>query len=435
MFRKVAPRLIVLAAVSGCALYSEVSISPLMLTPTSIERGADIESSIRRNDYLRAIELAANNPRSRDVADHAAVGSAMLAAGRYDDARGRLRAAMEMRPFHKQSAQIAWDLSQVEYLSNNYAVSLEWALIAQSNGLAIKKWHIDYLQALAQVPVYRFSGLPSAHLPLRFGRPDVPRIDARVNRDKNVQAVVDTGAVLSIVSDRFAQSLNLQPFANVDGQFFGLLGEPIPVRFGVLDSVELGEIVVHNVPVAIMADEKLRFFVTDEGKKEFNMDFLLGVNFLKEFRIKFDFDRHRLEMTKLTDRDRRPAPDQNIFFEGFRPHVRGTINRRGWYLFVLDTGSEVTFLNETHISKLPLNQIAPLVHGATLQGLGGAKKRGSKVEDVELGFDRWAGKFKTLPMYAADEKERSAGIIGENYLKHFNVVLDFGRMRLDLERR
>jgi hypothetical protein len=61
-------------------------------------------------------------------------------------------------------------------------------------------------------------------------------------------------------------------------------------------------------------------------------------------------------------------------------------------------------------------------------------KRGAKIEDVEIGVDRWSGKFKTIPMYSAEEKE-SVGIIGQNFLKNFDVVIDFGRMRVDLTRR
>lgn len=441
MWRRTLSGLFLLAALSGCALYSEVSIQPLLLTPTAIERGADINASMRRADFMRAIELASlmQTRTRRNPNDLGAVGSAMLAAGRYSDARDHLRAALDLNPIRGTYAEIAWDLSQLEYLTNNFEGSLEWAHIARDNGLQIRKWHLDYLQALVKVPVYRFAGLPRADLPMRFGRPDVPRIDVRVNRSKPVQAVIDTGAVLSIMSERFASSLPIAPLGKVEGVFYGLLGEPIPVRFGIVEELEIGDIVVQNVPVAIMPDAKLRFFVKGENdttqKTEFNMDLLLGVHLLKEFRIGMNFDRHRVELTKLTESDRRPAADQNVFFHGFRPHVRGTVNKRGWYLFILDTGSEVTFLNELHIANLPIQQLAPRAHNAMLQGLGGAQKRGAKIEDVEIGLDRWAGFFKTLPMYESTDKEHAVGIIGENYLKHFNYVLDFGRMRLDLTRR
>jgi len=107
------------------------------------------------------------------------------------------------------------------------------------------------------------------------------------------------------------------------------------------------------------------------------------------------------------------------------------INRKGWFVFVLDTGSEVTFLNSAQIGSLPI-QLFTKVHNATLQGLGGAKKHGDKVDDVEIGIDRWAGTFRTIPMYDAGSPEHTSGIIGENYLKNFIVTIDFGRMRLDL---
>jgi len=120
--------------------------------------------------------------------------------------------------------------------------------------------------------------------------------------------------------------------------------------------------------------------------------------------------------------------------QGFRPFVRGLVNRRGWFVFILDTGSEVTFINEQQMASLPITQLTPKGHSATLQGLGGSKKRGEKLDNVEIGMDRWAGTFNTVPMYVSDEKEHAAGILGENFLKNFRVILDFGRMRVDLIR-
>jgi hypothetical protein len=38
-------------------------------------------------------------------------------------------------------------------------------------------------------------------------------------------------------------------------------------------------------------------------------------------------------------------------------------------------------------------------------------------------------------MYASEDKDQAVGIIGQNFLKNFNVVIDFGRMRVDLKRR
>jgi tetratricopeptide (TPR) repeat protein len=434
MFRKAVPVLVAFL-LGGCALYNEVDVTPLTLLPANIDRGTDMQQMLRKADYLRAIEQAAviDARERRTAADLGALGSAYLAAGRYKDARGRLRAALDLDPFRTAYAQIAWDLSQVEYLSNNFESSLDWALIAQERGLNIRQWHIDYLRALSTIPVYRFSGEASDSLRFKFGRPDVPRISVRLNRDHEVEAIIDSGAVVSIVSQRLAEKLGVKSLGAFEGTFYGLLGEPIAVKFAMVDRLELGSVVVEHVPVAIMPDEKMRFLISKRDGTQFNMDFLLGSNLLKEFRLELDFDRNRATFTRLTEKDRQPAADQNLFFDGFRPHVRGAVNRRAWFMFVLDTGSEVTFLNQS-ASRLPV-QIFGGAHTAMLQGLGGSMKRGAKLENVEIGIDDWGGKFKTLPMYTATERDQAIGIIGQNFFKNFNVVIDFGRMRVDLKRR
>jgi hypothetical protein len=435
MFRKAVPVLI-LILLGGCALYSEVDVTPLVLLPTNIERGSDVQQMLRKSDYLRAIEMAAviDSRERPNATDLGALGTAYLAAGRYDDARGRLRRALDLDPFRTTYAQIAWDLSQVEYLSNNFETSLDWAEIARERGLNIREWHLQYLRALVSVSAYRFSGEGSDELKFRFGRPDVPRIGTRINGRHDVEAIIDSGAVISIVSQRMAGQLALRPLGTFEGTFYGLLGEPIQVRFGLIEKLELGSIVIENVPVAIMPDEKMRFLISKRDGTEFRMDFLLGTNLLKEFRLELDFDHSRVRFTKLTDKDRVPDADQNLFFEGFRPHVRGVVNRRGWYMFILDTGSEVTFLSESKASSLPV-QVFGGSHTAMLQGLGGSMKRGGKLENVEIGVDKWGGKFKTLPMYQSADRDQAVGILGQNFLKNFNVVIDFGRMRVDLERR
>lgn len=436
MSRKIAAAAAFLIALSGCALYKEVSIAPLLLTPASIDRGSDVQSMLRKADYLRAIEKAstidaANRPPIIELAGY---GNAYLTSGRYDDARRHLRAALDLNPFRTNYAEIAWDLSQVEFLSNNFDSSLEWANIAASHGMKIREWHLEYLRALSGVPVYRFSGKNDERVSFRFGRPDVPRLNVRINRGAEIEAIVDSGAVLSIISSKLASTLPVRSLGAFEGTFYGLLGEPIAVTFGIIDTLELGGMVIENVPVAIMPDDKMRFLVSKKDGKEFTMNFLLGSNLLKEFRLDLNFDTRHITFHQLNAHDRRPDPDQNLFFKGFRPHIRGAVNRKGWFLFVLDTGSEITFLNEKRITTLPVYLFGSQ-HNATLQGLGGAMKRGSKLANVEIGIDRWAGSFETIPMYAGDENDAAVGIIGQNFLGHFNVVIDFGRMRVDLVRR
>jgi len=420
------------AMTAGCTLYSDVSIAPLTVLPSGIDRGADLPSMVRKHDYLRAIELTSTveNRQRKNVSELMALGEAELAAGRYDAARQHLRAAVDLDPFHKTYSDIAWDLSQVEYMCNNYETSLEWAQLAQKNGLNIRQWHLDYLQALSSIDVYHSTGSQSDRVAMQISKPNVPRIDVRMNGTRNTFAIVDSGAVLSIISDKLANSMHVRSLGTFEGTFYGLLDEPIQVRFGMLDSLEIGSIRLENVPVAIMPSDKMRFLIASEDP--FEMDLLLGANLLKEFRMEFDFRRNSAMLSHLTAADHEPDVAQNLFIDGFRPMVRGTVNRKGWFLFILDTGSEVTFLNASHLAQLPVQFYAPKLHGALLQGLGGAQKHGEKIENVEIGVDKWGGTFRTLPMYESDDRANAVGIVGENFLMNFRLVIDFGRMRVDL---
>ncbi|HEX9459546.1 MAG TPA: aspartyl protease family protein [Thermoanaerobaculia bacterium] len=419
------------ALVAGCALYSDVSISPLLITPGAIERGSDLPSMVRKADFVRAVEQASivDSKGRRNASDLLYLGTAEMAAGRFDDARRHLRAALDLEPFRTTYADAAWALSQLEYLRNNFEASLEWAHVAADHGLIVRKWHMEFLESLKHVDTYHFLGPATERVALRSGRPDVPRVEVTVNKTKNVIAIVDSGAVMSIVSRKLAASVPIRKLGNFEGTFSGLLGEPIQVEFGIIDSLQLGKMTIENVPVAIMPDDKMKFVVAN--KQEFSIEFLLGAHLLKETRIELDFRHNQATFTHLTSADHVPSPDQNLFWDHFRPSVRGVINRKGWFIFILDTGSEVTFLNSAN--SLPI-QLFTKVHNATLQGLGGAEKHGDKVDNIEIGIDRWAGVFRTIPMYdpGAMERDLTSGIIGENYLKNFIVIIDFGRMRLDL---
>lgn len=424
--------LLVVVVAAGCALYSDVAISPLIYDPTNIDRGGDVQSMVRKGDLNSAVAMASAidaKPR-QNAQELAALGSAELAAGRYDDARRHLRAAIDLEPFRTIYGAIAWDLSQVEYMCNNYESSLDWAKIAVDHGVNVRLWHLAFLKSLSNVDVYRFPGLTTERVPMKIGRPDVPRVEVKLNGRATVSGIVDSGAVLSIISESLGKSMPVRSLGDFQGTFAGLLGEPIGVRFGILETLEIGRMKIENVPVAIMPDDKMKFLVS--GRKEFRIDLLLGANLLKEFRTDLDFRRSVVSFRRIPLAARRPAADQNLYIQQFRPAIRGTVNRHGWYLFIFDTGSEVTFLNEQQLASLPVQLFAPGLHNATLQGLGGAKKHGEKLENVEIGIDRWAGTFKTIPMYNAGEHEPTTGIIGENFLKNFDVSIDFGRMRVDL---
>jgi Aspartyl protease len=421
----------VAAFAAGCALYSDVEISPLPPQPIDAHPPiTSVEHLTETGDYLRAIAAAQTIEQRRPLTgkELAALGSAELAAQRLDDARRHLRAALDFHPFRTDIARIAWDLSQTEYMANNFAAAAEWAAVATEHGLSIRDWHLKYVTALSNVDAYRVREVRHVRLPIKHDKPDVPRLTATINGRSSIEAVIDSGAALSIISETLARDAGVRTLGNFDGTFYGLLEEPIKVHFGIIDRLELGEMVIENVPVAIMNPSKMSFL--SNQREKFNIDFLIGAHLLKEFRVELDYAHGMISLTHRTALTSQPSAQQNLFFVGSRPMVHATVNNKGNYLLILDTGSEITFLNESELQKTNLRAL-PKMYGATLQGLGGSYKRGSKIEGVQIGVDRWAGSFRHLPLYRSD-KTSAFGILGANFLKKFVVVIDFGTMRVDL---
>ncbi|HEX6178833.1 MAG TPA: hypothetical protein VF057_10780, partial [Thermoanaerobaculia bacterium] len=219
--------LVFTALVSGCALYSDVSVGPLIVLPTKIDRGSDVHTMVRKADFLRAIEMAEtidSRPR-QSAADLIALAYAEMAAARYVPARRHLRAALDLNPPRNSYAEAAWQLSQIDYMTNNFATSLEWADVAMKYGVSVMPWHLDYMTALKDVRIYAPGGASRDDLPLRIGRPDVPRIDVRIaGRTDPVTAIIDSGAVMSIMSERLISTIAHKILPGQRGTFYGLLG-------------------------------------------------------------------------------------------------------------------------------------------------------------------------------------------------------------------
>lgn len=423
---------VVSALVTGCVVYDQVSVYPIVLRISESQTNRRLTSVVQlveNNEYGDALKMGwtvAQHPHA-SARELAALGRAEMVGGRFEQANIHLRKALEEDPPRQIAAEANWDLSQVAYLQDDYANALALAKEAVRYGLPVQKWDLDLLQALSSRSTPpEVTPVDSGYLPMRFGRPDIPRFTVMVNGDKPVEAIIDSGAVFTIVSESFAKTARVKPLGDVGGDLIGLLGEPIRVRYGIIDSIAIGPVVVRNVPVAIMPDDKLSFVSVQ--KRPFHMSVLLGTNLLKNFRIEIDVARKRVRFTPVELTHDTPRRDQNLFYMGLRPMIEAAIDRHGWYLFLLDTGSEITFLNFATLNQTSLGRWSK-IHGATLQGLGGAMKHGSRLQNVELSTGGWAGKFSTIALYSTDTP--AFGIIGQNFLSKFRVIIDFGKMRID----
>jgi hypothetical protein len=110
------------------------------------------------------------------------------------------------------------------------------------------------------------------------------------------------------------------------------------------------------------------------------------------------------------------------------------INNAGPYNFLLDTGSQITMIDESLASELHLQtSTSASVVGVSLQGKGG---RYALVNSVRVGG---GAKVGSLYVLAFDMKDIRAagysvrGLIGEDFLSHFDATIDNTHNRVCLE--
>ncbi len=109
------------------------------------------------------------------------------------------------------------------------------------------------------------------------------------------------------------------------------------------------------------------------------------------------------------------------------------INDAGPYDFLLDTGSQVTMIDESLASELNIETTTrAAVVGVSLQGKGG---KYALVNSVRVGQNAKVGSLYVL---AFDMKEIHAagyavrGLIGGDFLAHFNATIDNAHNRVCL---
>ena len=108
-------------------------------------------------------------------------------------------------------------------------------------------------------------------------------VDAVVNEQVLVPFLLDTGASLTIITKATALSLGLNDWESLDWKTFTTSGGRVRTPVVELDSIRVGEVELEDVHVAIDVDEHLPFG-------------LLGMNFLRHFRVVVDHQRQQVQL-------------------------------------------------------------------------------------------------------------------------------------------
>ncbi|HEV7396188.1 MAG TPA: aspartyl protease family protein [Pyrinomonadaceae bacterium] len=299
---------------------------------------------------------------------------------------------------------------------------------------------IDFLRYLGQQSsLYVVAG--SERTAITFDATDGrPILLVRINGDKTpLRFVLDTGSGMSVVSENTAKRLGLRAVAR--GGMARAVGGPgrFEIIYGFLESVEIGDVEIKNVPVYIR-----HFYDTKTP-----VDGYIGVSVISKFVTSIDYaDRSftlsREKVPVTTDPLKNPAVGANGIEIPLRTTSSGFLsgevrlgnNDRFWN-FIIDTGASVSVVSE----KLAAEDQVSNYQQAELMRVYGAAGITENVKTLilprvklgELSQEKINAAVLDLDPVNETAGFRQSGILGANFLKNFRVTFDFQRGIIRLE--
>ncbi|HEU4837646.1 MAG TPA: aspartyl protease family protein [Pyrinomonadaceae bacterium] len=279
-----------------------------------------------------------------------------------------------------------------------------------------------------------------------------PIIQIRVNGQKEpLKFVLDTGSGMSVISEQTAKRLGIKTVARgglaraVGG------GGKFEIVYGFLESIEIGNAKISNVPVYIR-----RFF-----DSHLPVDGYLGLSVVAKFLTSIDYGTRRMSLVRQAQTDeveswttiRRPeimqalipvAPNDGAVEVPLRTtssgFLSGEVGLDGFNKnvnFIIDTAASITVISEKLSQE---EQLLDLLQPSKMRVFGAA----GVTEDVKLlqlpRLSLGLSKLEKINAAVLDLEPvnetagfTQSGILGGNFLRHFRIYFDFARGAMRLE--
>lgn len=259
-------------------------------------------------------------------------------------------------------------------------------------------------------------------------RDPLPLVKVRINGGKEVVFFIDTGGAELALDTTFAKELGIPQFGDVQGTFSG--GQHAAVGNGRIDSLTVGDWVVKNVPVQILA---LRQLSQPLGVQQ--IDGVIGTIFLAHFRSTIDFRNGKLILRRKTDQETINGIQVPFWLAGDHFIVAwGKVNALPSSLFFIDTGVAgagaklaPSVIKQAGINLDEKKASAGAGGGGSfttvpyeIQQLSLGDIRETKVSGVYDGAFPWES---SLGFYIA-------GSVGHDFFQPYAVTVDFTKMQM-----
>jgi Flp pilus assembly protein TadD len=249
-----------------------------------------------------------------------------------------------------------------------------------------------------------------------------------------VEWVLDTGAERTGISPDIASAARIRAVSSTLTAGVGR-GAVRRVNLGRADSIEIGTLIVHNVPVAIRAP-------AIGGAARWQAQSLSPIAL--GFSVSVDYGRKRVVLARTLANESAAAVTLPMRIQPL-PLIRGTLNSTHPAYFVVDTGGEVIsigsdtadLLGMTPARHIPLRVLgmsgpdedAFLLPGVDLDFEGVSLRRGEGVSLRRVGLA-----VLNLRAPSVLLGYQVGGIVGHNFLSRYRVSIDVLRSEVRLER-
>jgi len=249
----------------------------------------------------------------------------------------------------------------------------------------------------------------------------IVRVPVSVNGQGPFEFDLDTGASTTTLSKKLADQLEIQTRDGNRPEVRGV-GGGIPTKYADV-SVSIGSLEFDKDEVYVLDLDAIM-------QSTFNRNGVLGYTTLKHCTMSLSYTNRRFKLTKSNSVLDLKWSSYNYIKDSHLIGVPVHINGKGPYDFVLDTGAGNTVVTPKLASELDLDPI--LVDGIA-RGVGGdIPLEISAVDELSVG----AAKITNSQAVVIDVSKVSPkgglienGIIGFDFLKNFEVVIDYPNQR------
>jgi predicted aspartyl protease len=317
-------------------------------------------------------------------------------------------------------------LGEIAYRQDDYAAAAAQFKVAERVAKSAK------LASFAPAKPWRIEGPDSVAIPMLQVDP-LPLVSMTLNGRGPYYFLIDTGGGELAVDPALADTLGLERYGDEMGTFAG--GKRSSVTHSRLDSLRLGPLAVHGVPVTLL-DTK-RFAPIALGRPVAGV---IGTVFLYHFRATLDYPHARLVLTRRGSHTR-PAGQIEIPFWMAGDHfmvAAGTLDSSGTKTWFVDTGMAGPAFTAPLSTLLDAGIPLPDT-GSARTGIGGGgpvRAAPFRVRRLTLGGAEASdllGIFGAFP----PSLERGMGfqidgLVSHGFLRAWSVTFDYDRMRLVL---